>query len=104
MLICVVVVLLLWAVGFYYAMMDEITDEVDDSLEDYSEMIIIRSLAGDSLPSANIGSNNQYFIKEISPAYAMSRQRKRQSLPGCLPQYSKTALTGIMSWRYQFLQ
>ena len=73
LLICVVVVLLLWAVGFYYAMMDEITDEVDDSLEDYSEMIIIRSLAGDSLPSADIGSNNQYFIKEISPAYAMSR-------------------------------
>lgn len=74
LLICVVVVLLLWAVGFYYAMMDEITDEVDDSLEDYSELIIIRSLAGDSLPSADIGSNNQYFIKEVNPTYAMSRQ------------------------------
>ena len=73
LLLCVVVVLLLWAVGFYYAMMDEITDETDDSLEDYSEMIIVRSLAGDSLPSIDNGSNNQYFIKEVTPAYAMGR-------------------------------
>ena len=46
--ICIVVVLTLWAVLFYCAMMDEITDEIDDSLEDYSELIIIRSLAGDT--------------------------------------------------------
>ncbi len=68
-----VVVLTLWAVLFYCAMIEEITDEVDDSLEDYSEMIMIRSLAGDTLPSNDSGSNNQYFIKEISEAEAMAR-------------------------------
>ena len=68
-----VVVLTLWAVLFYRAMTDEITDEVDDSLEDYAEMIIIRSLAGDALPSNDSGSNNQYFIKEISEAEAAGR-------------------------------
>ena len=30
--------------------MDEVNDEVDDSLEDYSEIIIIRALAGEELP------------------------------------------------------
>ena len=70
---CMVVVLTLWAVLFYCAMIEEITDEVDDSLEDYAEMIMIRSLAGDTLPSNDSGSNNQYFIKEISEVEAASR-------------------------------
>lgn len=36
---------------FYIAVIDEVNDEVDDSLEDYSETIIIRALAGEELPS-----------------------------------------------------
>lgn len=71
--ICVVAVLGIWAVCFYYAMMDEITDEVDDTLEDYSEMIIRRSLAGEELPSNDSGSNNQYYIQEVSREYALAR-------------------------------
>ncbi len=71
--ICIVVVLTLWAVLFYCAMMDEITDEIDDSLEDYSELIIIRSLTGDTLPSNDSGSNNQYFITPITKEEAMAR-------------------------------
>ena len=39
-----------WASLFYFAMVDEINDEVDDSLEFYSEMLITRSLAGRELP------------------------------------------------------
>ena len=39
-------VLTVWTVFFYFTMIDEINDEVDDALEDYSETIIIRSLAG----------------------------------------------------------
>ena len=38
-----------WAILFYFAVMDEVNDEVDDSLEDYSEIIIIRALAGDGM-------------------------------------------------------
>lgn len=64
------IILIGWAVFFYIAVMDEVNDEVDDSLEDYSELIIIRALAGEELPSKNSGSNNQYFLKEISPEYA----------------------------------
>ena len=40
-----------WAILFYFTVMDEVNDEVDDSLEDYSEIIIIRALAGEELPS-----------------------------------------------------
>ena len=63
-------VLGVWAFFFYMAMMDEINDEVDDSLEDYSETIIIRALAGEELPSKNSGSNNQYFLREVTSDYA----------------------------------
>ena len=63
-------VLAIWAMCFYYAMMDEINDEVDDSLEDYSEQIIIRSLAGEELPSHNSGSNNQYYLQKVTQEYA----------------------------------
>ena len=48
-------------------------DEVDDSLEDYSEIIIIRALAGEELPSKNTASNNQYFLREVTKEYAGSR-------------------------------
>ena len=70
----VVAVLTAWAVLFYVAMVDEINDEVDDALEDYSELIIMRSLAGRELPSHDIGSNNQYYLRKVDAAYAMSRE------------------------------
>ena len=30
----------LWGVLFYFTMVDEINDEADDALEDYSELIV----------------------------------------------------------------
>lgn len=63
-----------WAVFFYIAMIDEVNDEVDDSLEDYSETIIIRALAGEELPSKTSGSNNQYYMMEVSEEYAESHE------------------------------
>ena len=65
-------ILTVWAVFFYVTMIDEVNDEVDDSLEDYSETIIIRALAGEELPSKNNGSNNKYYLKEITKEYANS--------------------------------
>lgn len=73
----ILVVLSGWAVCFYFAIVDEINDEIDDSLEDYSELIIIRSLAGKELPSLDSGSNNQYFLREVSEAYVQTRERIR---------------------------
>lgn len=74
LLVAVLAVLVGWAVVFYATIVDEITDEVDDSLEDYSELIIIRSLAGQELPSNHNGSNNQYYLNPISSDYALSKE------------------------------
>ena len=52
-------ILTVWAAFFYFAMIEEVNDEVDDSLEDYSEWLIVRALSGEELPSANSGSNPQ---------------------------------------------
>lgn len=62
-----------WAVLFYVTMVDEINDEVDDSLEFYSEMLITRSLAGRELPTSNSGSNNSYYLHEVTHEYADSQ-------------------------------
>ncbi|MDR0368497.1 MAG: HAMP domain-containing histidine kinase [Bacteroidales bacterium] len=68
-----VFILTIWAIFFYFAMIDEINDEIDDSLEDYSEQIIMRFLAGEELPSKSSNSNNQYYLSEVSTQYAQSQ-------------------------------
>lgn len=62
----------LWAVVFYFSLVDEINDETDEALEDYSELIIIRMLAGEPLSGMNEGSNNSYTITPVNEQYAFS--------------------------------
>ena len=64
------VVLTLWSILFYIAMIDEITDEVDDTLELYTEMVMTRYLAGKELPSVDNGTNNSYHLTEVTKEYA----------------------------------
>lgn len=70
--LCLTVIFTLWSVLFYIGIVQEVNDEVDDSLEDYSEMIIVRALAGASLPTKDSGSNNQYYLRPVSEAYAQT--------------------------------
>lgn len=65
-----VVLMTLWALLFYYAMVEEVRDEADDSLEHYSSMIIARVLAGRELPKIGDGSNNSYALRPVSEEYA----------------------------------
>ena len=44
LLVGIVVILIGWAVVFYMGIMEEINDEVDDSLEDYSELMVQEAL------------------------------------------------------------
>ena len=48
----------IWAVVFYFTMVSEINDEADDALEDYSEVLILRLLGGEELPSRERGICN----------------------------------------------
>lgn len=70
--LALIVVLTVWAGFFYMAVVEEVNDEVDDTLEDYSEGLIIRALSGEDMPTASNGSNNQYYLYEESESYAAS--------------------------------
>lgn len=70
--LALIVVLTVWAGFFYMEVVDEVNDEVDDTLEDYSEGLIIRALSGEDMPTASNGSNNQYYLYEVSESYAAS--------------------------------
>ena len=59
-----------WGALFYFTMVDEIRDEADDALEDYSAMIISRILAGEALPQENDGSNNSFEVRAVDSNYA----------------------------------
>lgn len=67
------ILMAVWAVLFYFATVDEINDETDDSLIEYSNGLILRKLSGETLPSADNGTNNTYYIKEVTAQYAGSR-------------------------------
>ena len=68
--LALLVIMSLWATLFYYTMVDEIRDEADDSLEDYSSLIITRVLAGRELPQVGDGSNNSFTLTPVDAAYA----------------------------------
>ena len=67
--VALTMILSIWAIFFYYIIINEVYDEVDDNLEDYSEMIISKFNAGDKLPEQDNGTNNSYHIKLISESY-----------------------------------
>ena len=75
--IVLLLLMLVWSTIFYFIIIDEINDETDDSLEDYSENIITRALTGDSLPSKDNGTNNSYHIVSVTEQYAMKNERVR---------------------------
>lgn len=60
------VVLVVWAVIFYSIIVEEVNDETDDVLEDYSAMIIQNFLIGEPMPTNDDGSNNTFFLKSVS--------------------------------------
>ena len=73
------IILAAWGILFYMAIIDEVNDEVDDSLEDYSEVLITRALAGEQLPSQSDASNNSYYLLTVTADYAEKQKRIRYS-------------------------
>ncbi len=64
------IILILWSALFYLGILNEVNDETDDVLEDYSTMLIQRTLAGEKLPSIDNGSNNTYKIEQLTAEQA----------------------------------
>lgn len=65
MAVALLPILALWSLAFYFAMVSEINDETDDSLESYAELIIRRTLAGKELPAVGDGSNNSFTLEYL---------------------------------------
>ena len=75
--IALMLLMTLWSALFYFAMVDDIRDEVDDTLEDYTSLIITRKLAGQKLPTEGDGTNNYYTITPVSAEYAGANSHYR---------------------------
>ena len=58
-----------WAALFYFKTLDEINDETDDALDEFSDILISRVLSGREMPS-NIGANILYDIIPIGRQFA----------------------------------
>lgn len=58
-----------WAALFYFKTLDEINDETDDALDEFSDIVISRVLSGREMPS-NIGANILYDIIPIGRQFA----------------------------------
>ena len=91
-----------WGALFYFTMVDEIRDEADDSLEDYSAMIISRILAGEALPQGNDGSNNSFEVRAVDSNYAathphLSYRDENIYIPDKREQEPARVLTSIFS-------
>ena len=65
------VVFTAWVIAFYYVIVEEINDETNDSLENYSEHVIRNILSDNPLTPAENDLNNTYSIREITPQEAM---------------------------------
>lgn len=65
-------VIALWAMVFYFVIVDEINDEADDLLESYAEQLMVKKLSGKKLPVANIMTDGHYSISEVAESYANS--------------------------------
>ncbi len=60
------IILGVWATLFFYTIVDEVNDETDDVLEDFSAMIIQNFLAGEPMPINDNGSNNTYHLRPVA--------------------------------------
>lgn len=91
-----------WGALFYFTMVDEIRDEADDALEDYSAMIISRILSGEELPQGNDGSNNSFEVRAVDSNYAATHPHLRYHdeniyIPDKREQEPARVLTSIFS-------
>lgn len=60
----------LWAMIFYFVMVDEINDEADDLLEIYAEQLMVKKLSGAPMPAANMLADKHYSISPVTETYA----------------------------------
>ncbi len=63
------ILLTIWGIVFYMIVIAEVNDETDDNLEDYTENLLLAFNNGEELPSQYNGTNNSYYLEQISSSY-----------------------------------
>ena len=65
--ISISIILSVWAVLFYYSILEEVYDEVDDQLDNYAQLIMTSFLSGSMWEfNSGDGSSNTFELYEIS--------------------------------------
>lgn len=64
-------ILSIWAVVFYFSMMEEVYDSIDDGLENYKMLIIKKATRDSTLLRKNRFDESNYAIRPISPELAL---------------------------------
>lgn len=57
-----------WAVIFYFSMLDEIYDSIDDGLDNYKMLVIQKAQADSSVLRKPVFDESNYQVREITPA------------------------------------
>ncbi|MDF9830776.1 HAMP domain-containing sensor histidine kinase [Parabacteroides sp. PF5-6] len=65
LLLPLLLIMAVWALGFYSLVLHEVNDETEDTLLNYKEIIIKHALADTTLLKDDVGLMNSYFIREI---------------------------------------
>jgi signal transduction histidine kinase len=68
--IALLIIIPVWAAIFYYSMLDEIYDSIDDGLDNQKGLIIRKASADSSLLTKNSFEENDYAIREINAGVA----------------------------------
>ena len=97
-----------WGVLFYYAIIDEVMDETDDTLENYSEILINNALMDPSVLETEGTLMSFYKFRPISEEEAedydekyydsISKAKMRMNRCGYLKQFSACRTDSIMNW------
>lgn len=65
LLLPLLIIMTIWAFGFYFFIMHEVNDETNDTLQNYKELIIKHALMDSTLLKDHVALMNSYFIREI---------------------------------------
>lgn len=90
-------IMLMWAAVFYFSMVNEITDEADDSLEDYAELIVMRTLTGRELPTIGDGTNNTYSIEPLPQGEHHTASMKYEDRQVYIPEKRETEPARVLT-------
>lgn len=63
------ILFVVWGFGLFFLLGDVVNDEIDDQLEHSSESIIRRTLLGHDIPRHGDGSNNTWYLTDITEDY-----------------------------------